>query len=99
MVVTQPGTSNRPAPDSGSPSSSSSSDSGDSHNLDSRGPAELADENPPYTHEEALRIRKERDEAREELGEVSKQFGIAQAEWEDQRKQLCDAITGLMSFV
>ena len=49
-----------------------------------------------YAHEEALSFRKERDEARRELGDVSKQFGIEQAEWEDQRKQLCDAITGLI---
>ena len=98
MVVTQPGTSN-PVPVSGSSSSSSSSESDNSHNPNPRGLAELADENPPYTHEEALRFCKERDEARKELGDVSKQFGIAQAEWEDQRKQLCDAITGLMSFV
>ena len=52
----------------------------------------------PYGHEEALVFRQERDEARRELGEVSKQFGIEQAEWEDQRKQFCDAIT-CMNFL
>jgi len=48
----------------------------------------------PYTHEEALAFLKGRDEAREELGNVSKQFGIEQAEWVDQQKQFCDAISG-----
>ena len=58
---------------------------------------EPADAHHPYSHEEALKFCQERDEAWEELGDVSKKFGIEQAEWEDQRKQLCDAITGLIS--
>ena len=83
----------------GTPSSSSSgsSSSSSSYHPNPWGPAEPADAHHPYSHEEALKFRQERDEAREELGDVSKKFGIEQAEWEDQRKQLCDAITGLIS--
>ena len=83
----------------GTPSSSSSgsSSSSSSYHPNPWGPVELADAHHPYSHEEALKFRQERDEAREELGDVSKKFGIEQAEWEDQRKQLCDAITGLIS--
>jgi hypothetical protein len=64
------------------PSSDSSDSSGSSES------------NLSYTHEEALAFLKGRDEAQEELGNISKQFGIEQAEWEDQRKQFCDAIFG-----
>ena len=88
-TAAQPGT-----PSSGSSGSSSSSSS---YHSNPWGPAEPADAHHPYSHEEALKFRQERDEAREELGDVSKKFGIEQAEWEDQRKQLCDAITGLIS--
>ena len=86
MTAAQPGT-----PSSGSSSSSSS------YHSNPWGSAEPADAYHLYSHEEALKFRQERDEAREELGDVSKKFGIDQAEWEDQRKQLCDAITGLIS--
>ena len=88
-TAAQPGT-----PSSGSSGSSSSSSS---YHSNPWGPAEPADAHHPYSHEEALKFRQERDEAREELGDVSKKFGIDQAEWEDQRKQFCDAITGLIS--
>ena len=83
----------------GTPSSSSSgsSSSSSSYHPNPWGPAEPADAHHPYSHEEVLKFRQERDEAREELGDVSKKFGIDQAEWEDQRKQFCDAITGLIS--
>jgi hypothetical protein len=80
----------------GTPSSGSSSSSSSYHS-NPWGPAEPADAHHLYSHEEALKFRQERDEAREELGDVSKKFGIDQAEWEDQRKQLCDVITGLIS--
>ena len=89
VTAAQPGT-----PSSGSSGSSSSSSS---YHSNPWGPAEPADAHHTYSHEEALKFRQERDEAREELGDVSKKFGIDQAEWEDQRKQLCDAITGLIS--
>ena len=89
VTAAQPGT-----PSSGSSGSSSSSSS---YHSNPWGSAEPADAHHPYSHEEALKFRQERDEAREELGDVSKKFGIDQAEWEDQRKQFCDAITGLIS--
>jgi hypothetical protein len=47
-----------------------------------------------YTHWEALAFRQERDTIREEYSTVSKKFGIEQAEWEHERKQFCDAISG-----
>jgi uncharacterized protein YqfB (UPF0267 family) len=47
-----------------------------------------------YTHQEALSLRKERDMIKEEYSAVSKKFGIEQAEWEHERKQYCDAISG-----
>jgi hypothetical protein len=49
---------------------------------------------PPYTHEEVNKLRAERDSARDELGEVSKRFGIAELEWEDERRQYLDRIAG-----
>jgi hypothetical protein len=36
----------------------------------------------------------ERDESRHELGEVSKKAGIAELEWEHQRRQLLETIDG-----
>ena len=43
--------------------------------------------------------KRERDEARKELEKISKEYGIAQFEWEDQRKQFCDAITGMILLI
>jgi hypothetical protein len=100
-TAAQPGASNQPARASGSPSSS---ESGDSYHSNPWGPAE-SDEDPyegyliSYSHADLLVFHRERDEAREELGDVSKKFGIEQAEWEDQRKQLCDAVTSLIFSV
>ena len=52
------------------------------------------EDNFQYSHWEALAFRQERDDIREEYAAVSKKFGIHQAEWEHQRKQFCDAISG-----
>jgi hypothetical protein len=49
---------------------------------------------PPYTHEEVNKLRAERDSARDELGDVSKKFGVAELEWEEERKQYLGRITG-----
>jgi len=84
------GPSSVPAPVPGSAPGSSdhsgseddSSSSGDEVNL------------PPYTHEEVNKLRAERDLVRDELGEVSKKFGIAELEWEDERRQYLDRIIG-----
>jgi hypothetical protein len=46
----------------------------------------------PYCERDALRFKAERDETRCELGEVSKKAGIAELEWEHQRKQLLETI-------
>jgi hypothetical protein len=48
----------------------------------------------PYGERDALRFKAERDESRRELGEVSKKAGIAELEWEHQRKQLLETIDG-----
>jgi hypothetical protein len=40
----------------------------------------------PYGERDALGFKAERDESRRELGEVSKKAGIAELEWEHQRK-------------
>jgi hypothetical protein len=47
-----------------------------------------------YTERDALRFKAERDETRHELEDVSKKAGIAELEWEHQRKQLLEAIDG-----
>jgi hypothetical protein len=47
-----------------------------------------------YNEHDALRFKAERDETRRELGEVSKKAGIAELEWEHQRKQLLETIDG-----
>jgi hypothetical protein len=39
-----------------------------------------------YTDRDARRFKVERDETRRELGDVSKKAGIAELEWEHQRK-------------
>jgi hypothetical protein len=47
-----------------------------------------------YGERDALRFKAERDETRRELGEVSKKAGIAELEWEHQRRQLLETIDG-----
>jgi hypothetical protein len=47
-----------------------------------------------YSDRNACRFKAERDETRRELGDVSKKAGIAELEWEHQRKQLLEAIDG-----
>jgi hypothetical protein len=47
-----------------------------------------------YTDHDARRFKAECDETRRELGDVSKKAGIAELEWEHQRKQLLEAIDG-----
>jgi hypothetical protein len=48
----------------------------------------------PYGEEDALRFREELEASRRELEDVSKKAGITELEWEDQRKQLLEAIDG-----
>jgi hypothetical protein len=48
----------------------------------------------PYGEEDALRFKEELKTARRELEDVSKKAGIAELEWEDQRKQLLETIDG-----
>jgi hypothetical protein len=45
-----------------------------------------------YSDLDACRLKTERDETRRELGDVSKKAGIAELEWEHQRKQLLETI-------
>jgi hypothetical protein len=47
-----------------------------------------------YDDRAACRFKSERDEARHELEIISKKAGIAELEWEHQRKQLLGAIDG-----
>jgi hypothetical protein len=48
----------------------------------------------PYGELDALCFRAELEVAQRELEEVSKKAGIAELEWEDQRKQLLETIDG-----
>jgi hypothetical protein len=48
----------------------------------------------PYREEDALRFKEELETTRRELEDVSKKAGIAELEWEDQRKQLLETIDG-----
>jgi hypothetical protein len=61
----------------------SSGSSGRSHSSNSR-----------YDDLAARRFKAERDETQRELEVVSKMVGIAELEWEHQRKQLLEAIDG-----
>jgi hypothetical protein len=61
----------------------SSGSSGRSHSSSSR-----------YSDRDARRFKVERDETRRKLGDVSKKVGIAELEWEHQRKQLLETIDG-----
>jgi hypothetical protein len=47
-----------------------------------------------YDERDALRFKAERDETQRELEDVSKKAGIAELEWEHQRKQLLETIDG-----
>jgi hypothetical protein len=47
-----------------------------------------------YNDRDARRFKAERDETRHELEIISKEAGIAELEWEHQRKQLLEAIDG-----
>jgi hypothetical protein len=47
-----------------------------------------------YGEEDALCFREELEASWRELEDVSKKAGIAELEWEDQRKQLLEAIDG-----
>jgi hypothetical protein len=48
----------------------------------------------PYGELDALRFKAELEVAQRELEDVSKKAGIAELEWEDQRKQLLATIDG-----
>jgi tRNA A37 threonylcarbamoyladenosine biosynthesis protein TsaE len=45
---------------------------------------------------DALRFKEELETARRELEDVSKKAGIAELEWEDQRRQLLETIDGMV---
>ena len=47
-----------------------------------------------YSDSDARRFLRERDETRQELEVISKDAGIAELEWQYQRKQLLEAIDG-----
>jgi hypothetical protein len=49
----------------------------------------------PYGELDALRFKEELQVAQRELEDVSKKAGIAELEWEDQRKQLLATIDGI----
>jgi hypothetical protein len=49
----------------------------------------------PYGELDTLRFKAELEEAQRELEDVSKKTGIAELEWEDQRKQLLATIDGI----
>jgi hypothetical protein len=46
----------------------------------------------PYGEHDALRFKAELEETQRELEDVSKKAGIAELEWEHQRKQLLETI-------
>jgi hypothetical protein len=48
----------------------------------------------PYGEREALRFKAELEETQRELEDVSKKAGIAELEWEHQRKQPLETIDG-----
>jgi hypothetical protein len=47
-----------------------------------------------YTDRDARRFKEERDATRHELEIISKQAGIAELQWQHQRKQLLETIDG-----
>jgi hypothetical protein len=48
----------------------------------------------PYGELDALRFKAKLEVAQRELEDVSKKAGIAELEWEDQRKQLLETVDG-----
>jgi hypothetical protein len=50
----------------------------------------------PYGEADAIRFKEELEASRLELETVSKKAGVAELEWEDQRKQLLEAIDGIV---
>jgi hypothetical protein len=50
--------------------------------------------NSRYSDRDAHRFKEEHDATRHELEIISKQAGIAELEWQHQRKQLLEAIDG-----
>jgi hypothetical protein len=50
----------------------------------------------PYGEADAIRFKEELEASRLELEAVSKKAGVAELEWEDQRKQLLEAIDGMV---
>jgi hypothetical protein len=50
--------------------------------------------NSRYSDRDARRFKEERDATRHELEIISKQAGIAEIQWQHQRKQLLEAIDG-----
>jgi hypothetical protein len=48
----------------------------------------------PYGEVDALRFKEELEASRRELEDVSKKAGVAELEWEDQCKQLLEAVDG-----
>jgi hypothetical protein len=57
--------------------------------------SESDDHSPvPYGELDALRFKAELETTQRELEDVSKKAGIAELEWEDQRKQLLETIDG-----
>jgi hypothetical protein len=50
----------------------------------------------PYGELDALRFKAELEVAQRELEDVSKKAGIAELEWEDQRKQLLETIDSMV---
>jgi hypothetical protein len=63
---------------------------GDSSELSSRSHSSSS----RYDDRATCRFKAERDETRHELEIISKEVGIAELEWEHQRKQLLEAIDG-----
>jgi hypothetical protein len=61
---------------------------------DSSGSSSYPFSPPRYDERDALQFKAEHDETRRELEDVSKKVGIAELEWEHQRKQLLETIDG-----
>jgi hypothetical protein len=49
----------------------------------------------PYGELDALRFKAELEVAQRELEDISKKAGVAELEWEDQRKQLLTTVDGI----
>jgi hypothetical protein len=47
-----------------------------------------------YSDRDTRRFKAERDETQRRMGDISKKVGIAELEWEHQRKQLLETIDG-----